>query len=100
MKLREKVAQILRQHNEALATLWLQHFWVGEVENFEEEVQHINGYLRHQLGLLPVNTIHERECLKDTVDEKVWLSTFESEVAPSIAIHGLPSWHGIPSNTP
>jgi hypothetical protein len=100
MKLREKVAQILRRHNHEMATLWLSNFWVGEVESFEEEVRHINAYLRHQLGLLPVNTIHERECLKDDVDEDIWLSTFESEVAPSIVIHGLPAWRGLTTQTP
>lgn len=97
MKLREKICVVLKELapptlEEDISNLWLQHFWPGEVTSYQEEVRYVNEYLRHQLGVLPVNTITERECLRDDLDEERWLQLFAEIVAPSIIIHGLPDW--------
>ncbi|MNM78159.1 hypothetical protein D3C81_900490 [compost metagenome] len=55
-------------------------------------LSNMNGYLRTQLGLLPVNTTNERECLMDNVTEKEWLRLFSKHVAPTIVAYGLPDW--------
>lgn len=98
VKLREKICSILKElsTNESqennIANLWLQNFWPGEVSCYEEEVRHVNDYLRRQLGLLPIDTTWEREHLKDNVTEEEWLKNFTNIIAPSIIIHGLPDW--------
>jgi len=94
MNLRYKISRILKRDSCTTANLWLQHFWIGEVESYETEVIHVNDYLRRQLGKLPANTIPVREHLLDNVPEEVWLEHFKEHVAPIMISQGLPVWWG------
>ncbi len=54
------------------------------------ELEVLNSYWREQLSQLPVNTIHQRECLCQSDAYDVWLKRFEDVVLPMIVEYRLP----------
>lgn len=51
----------------------------------------LNRYWRLELGSLTKDTIDERECLIDNLDETIWLSHFTKTVLPTIVEFNLPN---------
>lgn len=86
----ESVVSSLNKLSPDAATKFAQHY--NPAMLVQEQIPHLNRYLRIQLGLLPVNTIAERECLMDDVSQKEWLRLFNKHVAPTIVAYGLPDW--------
>ncbi len=72
------------------ATKFVAHYQPTPVQ--ADALIHMNRYLRMQLGLMPVPTIQERECLMDNVSEKEWLRLFNKHVVQTIVTYGLPDW--------
>lgn len=85
------VISSLNKRSSDVATKFVKHYQPTPVVT--DQQVHLNRYLRMQLGLLPVNTIQERECLMDDVSEKEWIRLFNKHVVQTIVTYGLPDWN-------
>lgn len=84
------VVSSINKRSPECATKFTQHYQPTPIEG--DAIIHMNRYLRTQLGLLPVDTIRERECLMDNVGEKEWMRLFNKHVVQTIVTYGLPDW--------
>lgn len=55
------------------------------------EICELNRYWRHQLSMLPVRTISERECLIDDIAPGDWVRHFRDQVLPTVRRFHLPT---------
>lgn len=89
--LTDRVGAVLARHDLKAEARWHQHFQ-GQ-GNGQTERRQINEYLRLQLGMLPVDTTPQRECLSEDSTDEDYLRLFDTYVAPMIVRHGLPDWN-------
>ena len=50
-------------------------------------VERLNAFFRYKLALVPVDTLHQRECLCDSPDVRAWVSNFRRLVLPTIMLY-------------
>jgi hypothetical protein len=66
------------------------HWPSGELPSVEEQIQTMNNFWRHQLGMLNVDTIKVRSFLIDNISPDYWIQNFEKYVLKTVLKHTLP----------
>lgn len=77
-----KVEEVIASHSEEMAD----RLNLSAVGN---DIKTANSYFRNVLAQAPINTINERGCLLDDVDEDIWIEYFSDHVAPTIVRFNL-----------
>lgn len=88
----EQIHGLIAQHDLKQANRFRKHFNNTQALNVFSigVLNSLNRYWRLELGGIAKDTIDERECLVDNVDESVWLHNFATTVLPTIVSHRLP----------
>lgn len=85
-----RIGGVIGKYSTVAEQAWLQHAPWTTPHTCERRL--VNEYLRLQLGLLPMDTTPQRECLTGEATNDDYLRLFEVHVAPLIVQVGLPDW--------
>lgn len=55
-----------------------------DVSKLGNSISELNSYYRNLLIQAPINTLNERGCLLDDLDEATWLNYFKDQVVPTL----------------